>query len=105
MKRYWKMLAFGNSLAIIVASIIAIVRPAALKAQWFQAGVAAIVVAVAWQLFGRESKPKQQPGQLVPGTRRWARALYYNKLISMEELNRFYLTHPEDENGDSDASS
>jgi hypothetical protein len=31
-----------------------------------------------------------------PGSRRWARALYYNQLIGMDELNAFYASHPED---------
>jgi len=30
------------------------------------------------------------------GSRRWARALYYNSLIDLEELNKFYALHPED---------
>ena len=28
-------------------------------------------------------------------TRAYARALFFNKLISMEELHQFYLDHPE----------
>lgn len=30
-------------------------------------------------------------------TRRYARAMYFSGIISMEELQRFYETHPEDE--------
>lgn len=30
------------------------------------------------------------------GSRRWARALYHNGLISIEELATFYTGHPED---------
>jgi hypothetical protein len=29
------------------------------------------------------------------GSRRWARAQFYNNNISIEELNNFYMTHPE----------
>lgn len=31
-----------------------------------------------------------------PGSRRWARALYHNKMLSLEELNSFCASHPED---------
>ena len=31
-----------------------------------------------------------------PGSRRWARALYHNNIIDLEELNAFYVQHPED---------
>lgn len=53
--------------------------------------LAAIIVYVAWRFFYRP-KPFTE-------TRRYARALYFNGFISMDELQRFYDTHPEDENG------
>ncbi len=30
------------------------------------------------------------------GSRRWARANFHSGIISIEELNAFYVTHPED---------
>lgn len=30
------------------------------------------------------------------GTRRWARMMYHNGLIDIEELNRYYQSHPEE---------
>ena len=30
------------------------------------------------------------------GTRRWARMMYHNGLIDIEELNRYYENHPEE---------
>jgi hypothetical protein len=35
------------------------------------------------------------------GTRRWARACYFNNIISLDELCQFYATHPKVD-GDSD---
>lgn len=44
---------------------------------------------------------KQMPRvRLVPAqtqlTRKWARAMFFNRLISLEELNHFYSILPED---------
>jgi hypothetical protein len=48
---------------------------------------------------------KQMPCvRLVPAqtqlTRKWARAMFFNRLISLEELNHFYSILPEDLPGD-----
>lgn len=32
-----------------------------------------------------------------PGSRRWARALYHNKMLSLEELNSFCASNPPDD--------
>lgn len=50
--------------------------------------VGLLILAVALKLFGK----KKQPDVL---TRRWARAMFKAGLMSMEELNEFYATHPE----------
>lgn len=61
--------------------------------------VALMIVVLAYALFGH--KPRQKPVDYskspAPNTRRWARQLYQNKLISLEELQRFYDVHPEEE--------
>lgn len=41
--------------------------------------------------------PEAEAGTVPrPGSRRWARALYHNQMITMEELDSFYYSHPED---------
>jgi uncharacterized membrane protein YfcA len=88
MKRLFKMLVFGSALGII-AGFFVIPTPA-IRQYWFRAAIALIVTAVSWRLFYRQPKTKDKQ------TRAWARAMYHNGLISIEELNNFYLTHPED---------
>lgn len=88
MKRLGKMLAFGVALGVVAAFIVG--TSPALQHYWFRAAVAVIVTAIAWRLFYRQPKAKDKQ------TRAWARAMYHNGLISIEELNNFYLTHPED---------
>lgn len=61
--------------------------------------VAAVIVLASWWLFGRTSKPKpvDYGGPIIPNTRRWARFQYHNKFISLDELQQFYDSHPENE--------
>lgn len=51
-------------------------------------------------------KKRQANKGRVPdhNTRRWARAMYHNGLISLAELNKFYEEHPEAENGNGGTS-
>lgn len=53
------------------------------------AGFVAFLYLYGWLLRRREIAYTQ--------TRRYARAMYFSGIISMEELQRFYETHPEDE--------
>lgn len=46
------------------------------------------------------ARPTPSPAMKAPArtqlTRKWARAMFYNGLISIEELNHFYETLPPD---------
>lgn len=50
-----------------------------------------------------QNHPPKPPDVQAPleflrvGSRRWARACYYNKLISLQELAEFCRTHPDEE--------
>lgn len=61
----------------------------------FETIVSLLAVALLLYIRHRIHRPKQ-----FKPTRKWARTLYYNKLISMEELNDFYQKHPEKEKFD-----
>lgn len=54
--------------------------------------LAAAISFVSWKLFYRK-KPFTE-------TRRYARAMFHSGIITMEELQRFYDTHPEKEDFD-----
>ena len=91
MNRTVKMLLFGNALGLVAAYAVGF--SPAITHLWFRVAITSLVVAIAWRLFYRKPPVKDQQ------TRAWARAMYHNGFISIEELNQFYLTHPEDENG------
>ena len=61
--------------------------------------VALGIVLLSWWFFGhkRGPQPVDYGGPVIPGTRRWARTLYHNKLMSLDELQKFYESHPENE--------
>jgi hypothetical protein len=72
---------------------------------WFALAAALLITFTCWRVFGvRHSivPPAPQPSEVddgtgMPryGTRRWARMMYHNGVISMEELVRFYHDNPE----------
>jgi heme O synthase-like polyprenyltransferase len=90
--------AGGTAMTIIIAAAIDRHFPAALFYYPVRLCAGVLIVAIAWRLFGRKPAPLKQLGGLDPNSRKWARAMYHNGLISLEELNSFYLTHPEEEN-------
>ena len=71
-----------------------------------------IALPISWYLIGwgapsrrKKSVPPprvtfvpEAPEGSVPryGSRRWSRAMFYNGMCTIEELNAFYATHPED---------
>ena len=61
--------------------------------QWALYLAALLLVAAAGKLYFR--KPIVPTTRLDPNTRRYARAMYHNGYISMEELVQFYVSHPE----------
>ena len=81
---------FGASLAVIMGCI-TWGLPIRHDMRWL---LALAVSLIAWRLFRRKVASKRG---VRPGTRKWARCLYHNGIISIGELNEFYLTHPESE--------
>lgn len=63
------------------------------------AALAAGICALAWKLY---YKPATVPFEQ---TRRFARMMYHNGTISMEELQEFYDTHPEADDDGSNSTS
>lgn len=99
MKRAWYIALL---LTVAVCALAGWRYPAAFDSLSVRLGLSALIVTVSWRLSRRKqaTKPAAQPnepqGKPVPGTRRYARMLYANKLISMEELNRYYAEFPEE---------
>ena len=85
MKGFW---LFGLTAAIALGYALRHVLEA-----WGILLLAALNTLVAWRLFARRWTKPFKP------TRAWARALYAQGMISMEELNQFYAEHedPDDE--------
>jgi hypothetical protein len=96
MKRAW---LFSAALSVVLAWLLCWRYPHALDTFDVRAALAAIVVAVAWRMYGR--KPPKPPVPPPPfGTpdkpnRAWARMMYHNGLLSLEELQAFYDKNPE----------
>ena len=98
MTRAW---IFASAVAVILAAALCWRYPYALDSFGVRSALAALVVAVSWRVYGRKPqppKPAQPLGTPDKPNRRWARMMYANGLISMEELNAFYASHPENEN-------
>ena len=97
--RNLSFLACGIAGAIVAGATL----PLARVPGWATAVLALLLVAVAWLVaYPKLAKPASKPVDpndygIAPvyGTRRWARMMYANGVISMEELNRFYASHPE----------
>jgi len=92
MSHMTRMFVFAAALALLVSFAgwhYDMGRPV----QW---AAALIICLVAWRLYYRKpSPPPSKDGKPLPGTRAYARMLYFNGIISMEELFEFYNTHPE----------
>jgi hypothetical protein len=103
-----RFFTFGIALAgIIGAYAVTHQRPAP---RWAVYLIAAVVVAISARWFGlpllrRPVTPNPEAGVNIgqtpprtalpaPGSRRWARALYHNGVISIEELVSFCASHP-----------
>ena len=102
-----RFVGFGLALAIMAGYCLPESTPS-----WFLWFVATAVVGVSWALSGLsilrwpvtrnpEDRPAWaalSPEKSVPryGSRRCARALYHNGVISIEELATFCAQHPED---------
>lgn len=97
MKRAWYI---ALALTVALCALAGWFYPVAFDSTFVRLSVAALIVAVSWRLSRRKpaTKPIDKPpdGRPVPGTRRYARMLYANKLLSMEELNRYYAEFPEE---------
>jgi hypothetical protein len=85
MKRFW---VFGIGTACILGWALQHVMTTGLAIV-----LAALITFVAGRLYARHWTKKFKP------SRAWARALYAQGMISMEELNQFYAEHedPDDE--------
>lgn len=92
--------AFGAALGVIVAWFLARHAPTMLDTFASRVVIGALICAVAWRMFFRTPrKPRPAPFQIPgvkPCTRRWARALYFNGIITIDELNRLCMLYPED---------
>ncbi len=95
----------GIAMAFLVGAVL-VVRQAAMSTSHMLVA-AAIITALAYFILMPQSKPHKPKAPVwvpeaeagtVPrhGSRRWARANYHSGIISIEELNAFYVTHPED---------
>jgi cytochrome b561 len=106
MTRMTRTFVFGVALSVIVAWFLARYNPHALSAYGFRSAIGALICAVAWRLFYRRPQPApfNIPG-VKPYTRKWARILYHNGIISLDELNAAYAIYPEDKkDGDGNGS-
>ena len=63
-------------------------------------GITLLILAGLVVAFVMGAGKRRMPVPCAPGrtqlTRKWARAMYWNGLISVEELNHFYEVLPED---------
>lgn len=93
----------GTGLAIITGALLYLGH--VLMSDRFLLLTALLIVAVTfavWRFPVRvrpvTPNPERKPddGQPIVGTRRWARMLYHNGLISIEELSSFYDQTPEE---------
>lgn len=96
MKRWARTAAFSIACAVVLGVLLAH-TPVARLPQMARASILAPLVAavvyVGWKLYYRQPKPFTE-------TRRYARAMFASGIISMEELQEFYDTHPENEEED-----
>ena len=95
----------GIALAFLVGAVL-VFKQAAMSTS-HMLGAALIITALSYYLnaFAPSSKkvkkaawvPEAEAGTIPRyGSRRWARANFHSGIISIEELNAFYVTHPED---------
>lgn len=97
MTRVW---IFAAAVAVILAAALCWHYPYALDSFAVRLAWAALIVLVSWRLYGRNQQPPKPPSKMgTPDrpTRAWARMMFHNGLISMEELNAFCANHPEEE--------
>ena len=94
MKRWWQSFAFAIAVAVVLGFVLSHLHFGLLPILAKAVIVAVVALGISWYAFKLYHRPKP-----FEQTRRFARAMYYNGLISMEELQRFCDTHPEDEDG------
>jgi hypothetical protein len=109
-KRLLKFAAIGTASALGLGASARFVFHPALP-YWLDVVIATVVVAIsarvcAVPLWTRPVTPNPEVNVWVPeadpathpryNSRRWARAMYHNGIITIDELARFYVEHPED---------
>lgn len=93
MKRWAHTAAFSIACAIVLGVLLShtlVARLPQLARASILVPLVAAIVYVGWKLYYRQTKPFTE-------TRRYARAMFASGIISMEELQQFCETHPEDE--------
>ncbi len=95
----------GIALAFLVGAVLVYRHTAVEMNRLLIAGVVITLLAYYVNSFKPAPKKVDKPvwvpeaeAGTVPrhGSRRWARANFHSGIISIEELNAFYVTHPED---------
>lgn len=95
-----RFFGFGVAVAIVVGAAPLLSHGDAWP-RWVTPVLSGLIVVVSWLVMWPKL-PKPAPrakdsGTGIPpvGTRRWARMMFHNGLISVEELNQFYVDNPD----------
>lgn len=96
MNRMTRTWLFASALAIVVGTLTLRFAPGLFGYGAVTLAASTIVAAACYLFYRQPKKPTADPNAVQPFTRKWARAMYHNGFISLEELVQFYAEHPEE---------